>query len=271
MISVSNQLKLLLPDIIESKISKYIHQTYISIETLPNIWKNTPDSWKKQHPDWTYMFWSDVDCLKLVKEKFPWFLQTYKGFEYNIQRADAIRPMILYEYGGIYADCDIQSIKPFDDLFYEYHDIYLIRTPNNNVVTNCLMASGKPGIEFWLHVLNEMKYRYNNPSMLWIGKHITVMYTTGPMMLNYIYNKHHKTTDILFLPRELLLPSECGTCSSKPCFTISSYTSLLEGSSWVGYDTICFNFIMCSYPRLLVLIVIAFLLYTFYNQTKLLS
>jgi hypothetical protein len=38
----------------------------------------------------------------LIEEKFPWFLESWLKYPYNIQRADVLRYFVLYEYGGIY-------------------------------------------------------------------------------------------------------------------------------------------------------------------------
>lgn len=240
-------------------IPKIIHQTYKSISQLPEIWKDTPSKWKQFHPDWKYMFWSDDDCRTLVQDNFPWFLETYDNYEYNIQRADAIRPIILYLFGGLYVDCDIQPVKAFDDLFYINYELYLIRTPNNDVVSNCFMAS-KRGVNFWLRVVEEMKNRSENPSPFLFGKHWQVMYSTGPMMLDYVYN-HEKNIKAYFLPRELILPSECGTCSDKPCSTQLGYTKLLEGCSWISFDTTIYNGVMCYYQYILLVIGLVFLVW----------
>jgi hypothetical protein len=41
-------------------------------------------------------------AAQLITEKFPWFLDTYKAYPHNIQRADVLRYFVLYEFGGIY-------------------------------------------------------------------------------------------------------------------------------------------------------------------------
>jgi hypothetical protein len=40
--------------------------------------------------------------LQLIADKFPWFVDTYRSYPHNIQRADVLRYFVLYEYGGIY-------------------------------------------------------------------------------------------------------------------------------------------------------------------------
>ena len=245
-------------------IPKVIHQTYKSMEKLPGIWKKTPESWQLNNPEWKYMFWSDDDCKKLVREYFPDFLSIFNSYEYPIQRADAIRPILMYVFGGIYADCDIACKRPIDDLFFGNHEIYIIRTPATGTITNCIMAS-KKGAKFWLYIIEEMVNRFNNPSIFWIGKHITVMYTTGPMLFQHAYDNWKNKNEIGLLPKEYLLPSECNICTEKPCSTQFGYTSLLEGSSWCGLDSKIYNFFLCNYTDIIIFIVLAYIIYIFYS------
>jgi hypothetical protein len=41
-----------------------------------------------------------------IATHYPWFLETFEGYKYPIQRADSIRYFVLYHYGGIYIDLD---------------------------------------------------------------------------------------------------------------------------------------------------------------------
>jgi mannosyltransferase OCH1-like enzyme len=52
------------------------------------------------HPDWELHFWTDENASKFVEEKFPHLKAMWDGYQYPIQRVDALRYMILYEYGG---------------------------------------------------------------------------------------------------------------------------------------------------------------------------
>lgn len=239
-----------------------IHQTYKSIEQLPEHWVDTPRTWKQYNVGWEYKFWSDADCVALVAKAFPQYLDFYNSLEYNIQRADLIRYMFLYEYGGFYADCDITCKKSLNLMSVEDHNVYLIRTPNTNSITNCIMAS-KSKQNFWLRVIEEVKKRVENPSIFWIGKHWTVMQTTGPMMVNTLYNEYKDICNIGLFEKELLLPSCCSTCSEKPCTSNESYTQLVEGSSWVEYDTKIYNFFLCNYRFVLVVLALIFIIYKF--------
>jgi mannosyltransferase OCH1-like enzyme len=278
-ILIPNKLQTDFPYLSESKkvyIPKYIHQIYFDFNQkeendkeesyywnrIPEIWKNVPDSWKYQNKDWNYVFWNNNNAIKLVKEHFPWFLETYNNFIYPIQRVDAIRYMFLYVYGGIYVDMDIFCKKPIEDLFYKDFDVYLLKTPNTGIITNCFIAS-KPKSEYWIHVLKNMIEVNKKPSIFWFTKHIYVMFTTGPSLLENCYKSFNDKEKIKYLPSEFLFPAECNVCSEKPCTTNGAYTIILEGSSWCSNDTNVFSFFYCNYHFLLPIILSAIIVYIF--------
>lgn len=243
-------------------IPQIIHQTY-KTSTLPPVWKETPKSWMRNHESWSYMFWDDTDCRKLVSKYFPNFLSVFDAYQYPIQRADAVRYMMMYVYGGIYVDMDIACKKPVDSLFYKISDIYLLRTPNTGIITNCFMAS-KPGCNFWLHVIQMMIERARNPSTLWVTRHVEIMNTTGPAMLQSAYDDYISTGNskviFTFLPRAYLFPDECNVCAPKPCTTPDSYVTILQGSSWCGGDTEIMTTFYCHYQEVMAIIVLGIIL-----------
>jgi len=52
------------------------------------------------HPAWEYKLWTDEANRNLVKEHYPWLLETYDGFPENIMRADTARILYMHHYGG---------------------------------------------------------------------------------------------------------------------------------------------------------------------------
>jgi mannosyltransferase OCH1-like enzyme len=234
---------------------KIIHQTYKSFEQIPKEWKNTPKSWKLHHPSWEYRFWSDKDCENLIREHFPWFLDTYLDFPYTIQRVDSFRYACLYIYGGIYVDLDICCQKPFDKLFEVSKKVFLAESPNGDCITNALMAS-QPRSEFWIYCLKEIQIKHLDLEWYWLSKHWIVMNTTGPMMLDRMYNHYKILYDITLFPMNIL-PQECDVCSLKPCWDKTSYTSIVEGSSWIGIDTKIYTFLYCNWKWLGLIIALA--------------
>lgn len=93
-------------------IPKKIHYCWFGNNPLPKSVKKCIKSWKKICPDYEIIEWNesnyDVHTNKYMesayKEKKWGFVPDYARLE------------IIYKYGGIYLDTDVQVIKKFDDL-----------------------------------------------------------------------------------------------------------------------------------------------------------
>ena len=227
----------------EVTIPKIIFQTW-KTKDVPDKWSVSPKSIKKHMPDWEYVLMSDKENREFVKKYFPDFLSYYDNFEYNIQRADAIRYMWLYINGGLYMDLDFKVLHPLDELFTNNSDAYLVSSGNvGSYITNSFMAS-KPKCRLWLEMIEAMKH----PNLPWyyMGKHIQVMNTTGPIMLTHVAKK--STVIYSMLPGKLIMP--CNVCNIM-CKADNSFLQPLEGSSWISYDTKFYNFFLCKWKKVL--------------------
>ena len=142
------------------------------------------DSWKSEHPAWTYRLWTDEDLDKLVAENFPDFLDQFRGYDNPVQRADAGRYLILYLYGGVYTDLDTRCHRPFD-AFCDEDRIIMAREPVEHYDAHCEVRNidhmifngtivSPKGHPFWLALLDEMKRCRHGRNAL---------DTTGPLVL----------------------------------------------------------------------------------------
>lgn len=230
------------------KIPRIFMQTWKNSD-VPERWKDSPKSVKANMPDWEYHLMTDEKNREFVKNYFPDFLTTYDNFQYPIQRADAIRYMWLYINGGVYMDLDIVLTKSLEDFFSAGCDVYLVHSGNvGSYYTNALMAS-KPYSPFWLACIEEMK---KPASALWIGRHLHVMNTTGPMMLTRVA----KETDTVIgnLPGRLLIP--CSLCDLPCQHPDDAYAYAIPGSSWITWDTLIYTFFFCHWKSIVVFVVI---------------
>ena len=98
----------------DSRIPMIIHQAWrdanVPVNFLPWI-----GSWKINHPTWRYVLWTDELMRNMIADRFPAYLNTYDAYDRAIERADAFRYFVLYEFGGIYADLDMESLNPLDE------------------------------------------------------------------------------------------------------------------------------------------------------------
>jgi inositol phosphorylceramide mannosyltransferase catalytic subunit len=149
------------------------------------------NSWKEKNPDWFYICWNLEKSRDLVKNCYPQHLDMYNSYPYHVQRCDAVRYFMLHRYGGLYADMDYHCTKPWNDVLEKYKgDIYLVETPNNlgkSHVSNSLMYA-KPGHVFWSKFFIYLEMYKTAPS--YYGRHVTIMFTTGPGILNRAYNRY---------------------------------------------------------------------------------
>lgn len=93
-----------------------IHQTWRDHSSIPPSWQQASNSCRSLHPGYEYRLWTDADGRRLIENQLPDLLDTYDSYPYDIQRADVIRLVALYLFGGIYLDFDIICLKPLDPL-----------------------------------------------------------------------------------------------------------------------------------------------------------
>ncbi|KIW17559.1 hypothetical protein PV08_04753 [Exophiala spinifera] len=101
-------------------VPKLFHQSWSSNE-LPAKFQRWSTSCRQQHPDWEYILWTDEDNEKLVATHFPWLLSTYQALPGVIYKADLARNLYMYMFGGVYADLDVECLRPSDELFKRYN------------------------------------------------------------------------------------------------------------------------------------------------------
>lgn len=100
-------------------VPRIIHQSWAD-EHLPAKFEQWSQTCKVQNKDWEYVLWTDDDNLALVEKHFPWFLETYESMPGVINRADVVRNMYMYVFGGVYADLDTECLRNMNELFADY-------------------------------------------------------------------------------------------------------------------------------------------------------
>lgn len=93
-------------------IPKIIHYCWLSGEPYPELVQRCMQSWKEKLPDYEFMLW---DMNRFDIHSVSWVEQACAAKKWA-PASDYIRLYALYNYGGIYLDCDVEVVKAFDDL-----------------------------------------------------------------------------------------------------------------------------------------------------------
>jgi hypothetical protein len=93
-------------------LPKLIHYCWFGGNPLPELAQKCIASWKKYFPDYEIKEWNESNY---DVRKIPYIDEAYNAKKYAFV-SDYARFDILYQYGGIYFDTDVEVIKPFDDI-----------------------------------------------------------------------------------------------------------------------------------------------------------
>ena len=93
-------------------IPKIIHYCWFGGNPLPELAQKCIVSWKKFLSDYEIKEWNESNY---DVRKIPYTAQAYEAKKYAFV-SDYARFDILYQYGGIYFDTDVEVIKPLDEI-----------------------------------------------------------------------------------------------------------------------------------------------------------
>ena len=191
-------------------IPRIIHQVYEDMNGPSNDLRVISSSWKKFHPEWEYRFWNKDSIEDLLHSVFPEFLPVYRSYPYNVQRWDAIRYLILYHFGGLYADMDYECLEPLNLLLQDADccmglepRIHAMQYNKPFMVGNALMAT-TPAHSYFKQMI---EYMIENQHTVFSDIEAWQIFeSTGPFMTTRNYNNYHDKEQIKLLPDELIAP-----------------------------------------------------------------
>lgn len=144
-----------------NSIPKVIYLTYKT--------KNIPDyvipNWKKLNPDYDIKLHDDNDCIKFLKQEYgDLYVDIFNYIKDGPIKSDFWRCCILYKYGGVYGDIDMEPLLPISSLLENNINFYtcksgntnpsiIISTKNNKIIKYC--------IDTYINkYINKEKYEY---------------------------------------------------------------------------------------------------------------
>ena len=173
-----------------NKIPKNIYLCYKT--------KNIPDyiipNWEKLNPNYTVKLYDNTDCIKFLQDEYgEEYVDIFNYMKDGPIKADLWRVCILYKYGGVYCDIDVEPLVPFidymeDDIDFltcismaknELNPHIIMTIPNNIILKQC--------IDKYIE-----KYRNKIPYEYWEYSIVYIMASCINDNYNQNYNQNYK-------------------------------------------------------------------------------
>lgn len=174
----------------DNNIPKIIHYCWFGQNELPELAKKCINSWSIYFPDYEIKEWNesnfDMSCCKYVQD-------AYKEKKWA-HVSDYVRFYVLYTYGGIYFDTDVEIIKSFDDVLLNGPFMGCEKT-TGSIATGLGFASNRKN-EFIKEILNDYDNSefYNKNGEMDIYN--TVVVRVSKLLKKYGYIEENKIQKI---------------------------------------------------------------------------
>ncbi len=74
------------------------------------------DSWARHNPGFELRLRDDAAVRAFVARDYPALLDVLDGFPFGVMRSDLFRYLAVHRFGGVYADTDVECVRPFTPL-----------------------------------------------------------------------------------------------------------------------------------------------------------
>lgn len=142
-------------------IPKVIHYCWFGGKALPDSAKKCIESWRRFFPDYEIKEWneSNFDVYQI-----PFTAEAYRERRYAFV-SDYARFAVVYQYGGIYLDVDVEVIKSFDDIlarggFFGREGRRVVEVKNKLGVAAGLGFAAEPGNALIKEIIDEYRSRH---------------------------------------------------------------------------------------------------------------
>ena len=166
-------------------IPRVLHRIWLGDRPRPTTYDDYWRQWANLHPDWLQFTWTEetMPPLRNQKQYDECELTARAGVPMDhkravaVQRADIAAYELIYSYGGVYLNCDMQPLRPLDGLLG--HKAFA-GMEDDQYLCNAVLG-GEQGSPFFDAVINELPVRMASRP----GAGMEVQ--TGPHLLTSIW------------------------------------------------------------------------------------
>jgi hypothetical protein len=189
------------------RIPRVLHQIWIGPDPFPEEYVPYRESWGRHHPGWELKLWTEENLPHPLRRP-----EAAERLRAPAERADVLRLELLWRFGGVYADVDIECLRPTEPLIDNADFFIGLAKPDR--VNNALLGSvgGHPLLDRALDELRPREfYGYDKEA-------------AGPKFLDRMLLGND---GVLFVQPELFYPQTAETKRA-------AYTTHYERRSWKG-------------------------------------
>jgi mannosyltransferase OCH1-like enzyme len=105
-------------------------------------------------------------------------------------------------------------------------------------------------------------------SYYYFGKHLHVMNSTGPLFLTKMIKAYgEKNIQNLYVLNNNEFAGDCNVCSEHKCKG-GIYFKHIVGNSWHSLDSTIYNILLCSYKKIILVVLLLIMLCVFFKRNK---
>lgn len=181
-------------------MDKTIHYCWFGRGEKPALVRRCIDSWKKFMPEYSITEWNednfDININQFVKEAY-----SDRNFAFV---SDYVRAYVLFNYGGIYMDTDVEVLKSFDEFL---SDSFFAGFEEGNFVGTCVMGAEKGSEMMQIYMNHYNSVPYFNPDSTKYSDTNVVLLTKLLEDRGLVRNDKKQTVDgITVYPRTYFSP-----------------------------------------------------------------
>jgi len=135
--------------------------------------------------------WTDEEIDEILKKDDKEFYYQYFDRLPNIFKYDYVRYILLYRYGGIYMDMDVEVVEDFIPRL-DPNMIYFMEGTRGTHVENSIMWAGNKGKQMWEHLKRISRVKMIEDVFFWADPVWNIMHYVGPWMMSEVTLRWYK-------------------------------------------------------------------------------
>lgn len=172
-------------------------------EHVPEGVKECMNSWRQlENEGFEILEWDKKTISEFLDTHYPEFLELFLKARNLAEASDISRYLLLYHFGGIYVDWDVQLLDGllFLEIYRSHRKGIFLLDPSNNSIACEFIAAAK-GLSVLRTIIANIKKKYESGER----DKLTTPFFSGPFMLREIFVEGHINASMLIEVKDAFL------------------------------------------------------------------